>query len=171
MATTTTTPQLKGRNATPTENNPQTTKEFTQLSQQTIETLKNKIREELAYGRAPYKIVDNVYNNIYNLNYEARSFSKERCYKYIKEVEKVIKQEWQERNKVLREQQLERVETVYEQAMLRKDYKEANNALKEIDRITGLLEPTKAELSINGNITIDFGFDNTDDDASDDNEE
>ena len=170
MATTTTIPKLKGKHTIPTENNPQTTKDYIVLPTQTMDTLKNKIREELAYGRAPYKIVDNVYNNIYNLNYEARSFSKERCYKYIKEVEKVIKQEWQERNKVLREQQLERVETVYEQAMLRKDYKEANNALKEIDRITGLLEPTKAELSINGNITIDFGFDDASEE-SDDNEE
>ena len=128
--------------------------------------IKSKIREELALGVPLYKIKENLVDNKYKLPL-IRPFTLKSAGEYIALLRKEIKAEWKEEYAELREKQLERMEKVYEESMKRGDRQSATNILKEINKVTGLYEPQKIDITSGGEqVKIVFGMtsgDNNDD--------
>lgn len=79
--------------------------------------------------------------------------------KLISDVRVKIREDFKAQHDTLRETQMARLEDLYYESRENNDRFGALNVIKEINKMTGLYEPTKIEAKIEGDITIDFGLD------------
>lgn len=85
-------------------------------------------------------------------------FTQIQKYEYIKKARTKIREDFKEESKELRETNLNRLIDLYAESREIGDRLAALNALKEMNKMCGLYEPTKVEgkLDLSGDIIIDF---------------
>lgn len=69
-------------------------------------------------------------------------------------------EEFEDNREALKAKFIARYTYLYEQALNKNDLKDAKAILDSIVRLTGADEPIKSDVNLNGEISIDFGFNN-----------
>ena len=73
-------------------------------------------------------------------------------------------EEFEDNREALKAKFIARYTYLYEQALNKNDLKDAKAILDSIVRLTGADEPIKSDVNLNGEISIDFGFNQEKDD-------
>lgn len=73
-------------------------------------------------------------------------------------------EEFEDNREALKAKFIARYTYLYEQALNKNDLKDAKAILDSIVRLTGADEPIKSDINLNGEISIDFGFNQEKDD-------
>lgn len=123
------------------------------------EYITQKVYEDLASGVVFSKILRKLVEDGYNINYH---YTDRGARDIITDVKKIIRQDWEESRKDLREQIYTHYMNLYNDCLKNKDRYVASKVLSDIAKLGGVNEPDKVD--INSNITIDFGFDIEDED-------
>lgn len=121
------------------------------------EILFQKVREDIYKGLSQADLIERIVTNYYQLKYDKEP-SLHYARNVISDVRKEIKEEWKEQNQELKELQLGRLLDLYNDSRKNNDRMNALSTLKEINKVSNLYEAEKIDMTISGNIEIDFGL-------------
>lgn len=111
---------------------------------------------DLLNGGVYSVIKDKLINDAYGIDY---NYSVKSAEEIIAEARKIIKEDYEEQRKEIKEQLIAILNDLFTEC---REYKDRYNALKvvqEIAKLTGAYEPEKIEAKIEEDVTIDFKFD------------
>lgn len=123
------------------------------------EQVKNYIYNDLLRGATQSNLVDKLTKDLYEVGIK---YSAHTSRDLISKVRRMVRADYLEERKELRETNLNRLLDLYSEAKDNKDRFTALKTLQELNKMCGLYEAEKVDVNINGNITVDFGFDNED---------
>lgn len=120
-----------------------------------MDVLKRKVKIDILKGKLSGDIIHKLMNDEYGYG---KVLAKHHSEQIISDVKKQIREEWANESQYLRETQLERLVRLYADSLTNNDRQSALNTLKEINKITGQYEAQKMDINVNGEILVDFGF-------------
>lgn len=120
------------------------------------EQLKRYISNDLLDGATQSVLVQKITEDAYGVGLK---YSVHTAKDIISECRRILRDDWKEERETLREMQLNRLLDLYTESREAKDRLTALNTLKEINKVTGQYEPIRVDATIDGTISIDFGFD------------
>lgn len=136
-------------------------------SRNAVIALRRYIIKDITKGRSHNEIVQKIMEDGYGIG---KGYGKSTAERYILDAKKVLKQNWQRDLPEFREKIASCYWDIVADARENGDRQAAIKALIEVGKLAGIYETRNVNLQHNGNITIDFGFDeNTD--TENDNEE
>lgn len=135
-----------------------TIKDTTKVVGETVSTSKKKIaiQKALLKGMTYCQIREALRNDELGLGEPLTHSS---IQKLITAVYKEMRECFKEEKEAIVEQQYERLMNLYSTSLEANDRTNALNSLKEINKMTGVYEPQKVDLSVSGEIEIDFSMD------------
>lgn len=128
---------------------------ITQKKEELIELLVCDILNGMSRYRVRLKMERDQYPD-----YTTSTMSRSGIYKYIDEAYELCKVPLGKKRDAMRELQLSRLEDILEEARDSRDRQNAIGAIKEINKLAGLYEPEKVDVTGTINVNIDFGLDN-----------
>lgn len=121
------------------------------------EYLLREIYNLLVNGATSSNIIDRLMNDYWNVG---KKYTHKSCYNLLEDARKMIKEDFEEDRKTLKEQIYANYMDIYAEARESFDRMAAIKCMENLAKITGLNEPTKVEAKVDGSIVIDFGLDN-----------
>lgn len=118
-----------------------------------------RIADDIIYGYNYKDIKKKLENDQYE-PFKTSNKTRERQWQYYKEATALLKVEFDEEKKELRNVLYERYLSLYKTCVSRNEMNTALNSLKEMAKLMGLNEADKIDITSNNNIVIDFSFDN-----------
>lgn len=120
-----------------------------------------KIADDIIVGYTWKDIKKKIETDQYE-SFKTSNKTRERQWQYYKEATALLKVEFEEEKKELRNVLYERYLSLYKTCISRNEMNTALNSLKEIAKLMGLNEADKVDLTSENKIVIDFTFDNAD---------
>lgn len=120
-----------------------------------------KIADDIIVGYTWKDIKQKIESDQYK-PFKTSNKTRERQWQYYKEATALLKVEFEEEKKELRNVLYERYLSLYKTCVSRNEMNTALNSLKEIAKLMGLNEADKVDLTSENKIVIDFSFDNAD---------
>lgn len=120
-----------------------------------------KIADDIIVGYTWKDIKKKIETDQYN-PFKTSNKTRERQWQYYKEATALLKVEFEEEKKELRNVLYERYLSLYKMCVSRNEMNTALNSLKEIAKLMGLNEADKVDVTSENKIVIDFSFDNAD---------
>lgn len=120
-----------------------------------------KIADDIIVGYTWKDIKKKIETDQYN-PFKTSNKTRERQWQYYKEATALLKVEFEEEKKELRNVLYERYLNLYKTCVSRNEMNTALNSLKEIAKLMGLNEADKVDVTSENKIVIDFSFDNAD---------
>lgn len=119
--------------------------------------LEDKVYRDILKGVPVSTIIDRIEHDYYKsgLHYSPKGKSQS-ARNLLTRVRKKMKADYEEERKHLRETTINRLHNLYNECMDNLDRQTALNTIKYIGKITGMEEPQKVEVNLNGQIEIDF---------------
>lgn len=120
-----------------------------------------KIADDIIVGYTWKDIKKKIETDKYE-PFKTSNKTRERQWQYYKEATALLKVEFEEEKKELRNVLYERYLSLYKTCISRNEMNTALNSLKEIAKLMGLNEADKVDVTSENKIVIDFSFDNAD---------
>lgn len=120
-----------------------------------------KIADDIIVGYTWKDIKKKIETDQYN-PFKTSNKTRERQWQYYKEATALLKVEFEEEKKELRNVLYERYLSLYKTCVSRNEMNTALNSLKEIAKLMGLNEADKVDVTSENKIVIDFTFDDAD---------
>lgn len=120
-----------------------------------------KIADDIIVGYTWKDIKKKIETDQYE-PFKTSNKTRERQWQYYKEATALLKVEFEEEKKELRNVLYERYLSLYKTCVSRNEMNTALNSLKEIAKLMGLNEADKVDVTSENKIVIDFSFDNAD---------
>lgn len=120
-----------------------------------------KIADDIIVGYTWKDIKKKIETDQYD-PFKTSNKTRERQWQYYKEATALLKVEFEEEKKELRNVLYERYLSLYKTCVSRNEMNTALNSLKEIAKLMGLNEADKVDVTSENKIVIDFSFDNAD---------
>lgn len=120
-----------------------------------------KIADDIIVGYTWKDIKKKIDTDQYN-PFKTSNKTRERKWQYYKEATALLKVEFEEEKKELRNVLYERYLSLYKTCVSRNEMNTALNSLKEIAKLMGLNEADKVDVTSENKIIIDFSFDDAD---------
>lgn len=121
------------------------------------ELLIRHICNDLLNGAVQSVLLEKIQDDTYGVG---KTYQISMARQLIALARKRIREDWKEESKELREMQLNRILDLYTESREIGDRMSALKSLQEINKISGLYEPTKVDMKVGGSIDISFGFEN-----------
>lgn len=128
------------------------------------ETLVDMIWCDLLNGESRYHIQLKLKNDQYE-GFKTSRLCRTTLYNYIEEAYNNCKIELEERREGQKQLAYERLRDVYMEAKSNRQYKDALKALDMMNRMTGVYEPEKVDVTGNMKVNITFGINNEDEEG------
>lgn len=122
------------------------------------EELVQLIYVDLINGVSRYQILLKLKRDQYE-GFISSGFSRSKQYDLIQEAYENCKVELKEHKEQQKELMYQRLLDVYQECRDQRDRQNAINALKELNKLMGLNEPDKVDVTANVNVDISFGLD------------
>ena len=116
-----------------------------------------KIADDIIVGYTWKDIKKKIETDQYN-PFKTSNKTRERQWQYYKEATALLKVEFEEEKKELRNVLYERYLSLYKTCVSRNEMNTALNSLKEIAKLMGLNEADKVDVTSENKIVIDFSF-------------
>ena len=116
-----------------------------------------KIADDIIVGYTWKDIKKKIETDQYN-PFKTSNKTREREWQYYKEATALLKVEFEEEKKELRNVLYERYLSLYKTCVSRNEMNTALNSLKEIAKLMGLNEADKVDVTSENKIVIDFSF-------------
>lgn len=120
-----------------------------------------KIADDIIVGYTWKDIKKKIETDQYE-PFKTSNKTRERQWQYYKEATALLKVEFEEEKKELRNVLYERYLSLYKTCVSRNEMNTALNSLKEIAKLMGLNEADKVDVTSENKIIIDFSFDDAD---------
>lgn len=120
-----------------------------------------KIADDIIVGYTWKDIKKKIETDQYE-PFKTSNKTRERQWQYYKEATALLKVEFEEEKKELRNVLYERYLSLYKTCISRGEMNTALNSLKEIAKLMGLNEADKVDVTSENKIVIDFSFENAD---------
>lgn len=120
-----------------------------------------KIADDIIVGYTWKDIKKKIETDQYE-PFKTSNKTRERQWQYYKEATALLKVEFEEEKKELRNVLYERYLSLYKTCISRNEMNTALNSLKEIAKLMGLNEADKVDVTSENKIVIDFSFDDAD---------
>lgn len=121
------------------------------------EQVKNHIYNDLLRGATQSNLVEKLTTDYYDIGIK---YSEHTSKDLIAKVRKIIRKDYEEEKSFLRETNINRLLDLYNESIEFGDRGTALKTLQEMNKMVGIYEPDKIDVTLDSNITIDFGFDN-----------
>lgn len=126
------------------------------------------ICKDIAKGVNRRDIIQKGINDDYNIG---RKYTYSTMAQYATEAKKIITDQWKEEMKGFRDQIKDMYLDTYNDAREHNDRIAAVQSLKELGKIAGVYDPETINLSVQGELVIDFGFESDDEEEEIDEDE
>lgn len=123
----------------------------------TRDMLVRLVYNDIVNGAVYSNLIDKIMTDGYNVG---RTYGSTTAYLVVSTARKLVKKDWEEDRKTLKETLYATYMDMYAEARKAKDRYSAISCLKELAKLGGAYEPDKVDVSIDGDIEINFGFDN-----------
>lgn len=130
-------------------------KSMTQKKEELIELIVCDLLNGVSRYRVRLKMERDQYPD-----FETSTMSRSGIYKYIDEAYDLCKIPLAKERDKMRNLQLARLEDILEECRDARDRQNAIGVIKEINKLTGIYEPEKVDVTGTINVNIDFGLDN-----------
>ncbi|MBQ0089745.1 MAG: hypothetical protein KBT27_10500 [Prevotellaceae bacterium] len=120
------------------------------------EQLKKEVYNDILRGNTQSNLVNKITTDYYNVGLK---YSVHTAKDLISEVRRIVRADYQEEQKFLRESNINRLLDLYNESFEVGDRSTALKTLQEMNKMCGLYESEKLDVTLNGNVDINFGFD------------
>lgn len=122
-------------------------------SEYKVDELEKHIWNEIIQGATNANLVDKIKNDYWNLGLKYCDGSAKNV---VTRVRQQMKEDWKQELPTLREMQMQRLLSLYNESLEAADRGNALKTLQEINKVTGLYEAEKIDLNISGEVEINF---------------